>query len=326
MKIEIADQHGDTRSSNMVNTEGDDHVPYYNRSYSTSAPYWTSNVQEIKAGKNHVAIHEINVNELVHLKTCDAPNRVGLLFLEKGNIQVKQADNSYRNIGNLQHNLVYNSQHTEETSFPARQQLRLTMINFVPEYFFTLAEGGSTFIDTMAGNIYKGNRHVFATDNNLKITYPMLRLLHSFDTSVYNMAAQRLSTEAKLLELLSLQIAQIADNSGNAILSKLSESDIKKLNLAREFILEDIAYTPSLDEIALAAGINVYKLKTGFKALFGHSVFSYLREARLEMAYKEILKRGPSLTEIAYLTGFSSIGHFSDTFKKHYGVSPSQVR
>lgn len=313
-------------SSSTMSIEASNQLPYHKNTYATTEKYWTSTVNEIRAGDNHIAIHDVSVNEQTNLKTYDARKMVGLLFLEKGRMQVKQSSNSLREINTLQHNLVYNSQHTEETIFSPQQKLRLIVVNIVPEYFFKLAEGGSTSIDRMADNIYKGNSHLFATNNNLHITYPMLRLLNSLESSMYNIASSRLSTEAKILELLSLQIAQIEEDSQNADLAKLSASDIAKLNLAKDFILADISYSPSLEEIAFEAGINVYKLKVGFKTLFGHSVFNYLREKRMELAYQETLKREQSLTEIAYMTGFASISHFSDAFKKRYGVSPGQLR
>lgn len=326
MKIEVLDRQGAIIESNILNTPQEDGSPYFKHSYATSEKYWTSNVTEIMAGQSHVAIHRIDVKEQVSLKTSGAPSMVGMLFLEKGSMHVKQSDRSFREIGTLQHNLIYNPQSTEETLFYPNQQLWLTIVNFSPNYFFKLAEGGSAYIDRMASDIDRGNKHLFATQNNMHLSLPMLRLLNSLDSSIYNSASLRLSTEAKIMELLSMQIAQIDEHSKDSVLSKLNDGDIKRLNHARECIISDLSSTPTLESLAVEAGINVYKLKIGFKALFGQSVFSFLREERLALAYDEISKRNSSLTEIAYQTGFASISHFSDAFKNRYGFSPSQLR
>ncbi|ACT92975.1 helix-turn-helix transcriptional regulator [Dyadobacter fermentans] len=326
MKIEVIDQYGEVKASGTVADGGEMSSPYYKTSYSTVEKYWTSSTTEISAGQSHIAVHDVDVKEQVSIKASDAPVTVGLLFLEKGNIRVKQPDKSFREIGTLQHNLIYNAHQTEETLFAAGQNIRLTVIHLSPDYFFRLAEGGSPSIDRMATDMAKGNGHSFAAGNHLQISFPMLKLLNSLDSGAYNVASLRLYTEARILELLSLQIAQIEDNSQNSVLSKLNDGDVKRLNLAREFILSDISFTPSLEAISLEVGMNVYKLKTGFKALFGQSLFNYLREERLTTAYQEIAKRDRSLTEIAYQTGFASISHFSDAFKNRYGVSPSQLR
>ena len=326
MKVAITDKHGERIISNILVQEQESPVTYHKHSFATAEKYWTSSAMEIRAGKSYIVSHDIDVKEPVSVKTYDAPEKTGLIFLEQGAIRVKQSDKSFREIGTLQHNLIYNAQQTDETFFSPQQKLRITIIEFSPDDFFKLAEGGSTAIDRMAATIYKGNGPVFANDKNLQITNAMLRLLHAFDSSMYNNASLRLYTEAKILELLSLQIAQIEEDSRGTALSGLSQSDIRKLNTAREFILTDLSSTPSLEDISLAAGINLYKLKTGFKALFGQSVFNYLREERLILGYKEATKRSLSLTEIAYLTGFASISHFSDAFKKRYGIAPSQLR
>ncbi|WP_353718854.1 AraC family transcriptional regulator [Dyadobacter sp. 676] len=326
MKVEIKDSHGEVIAANIENNRQEGLSPYIKNSYSTVERYWKSETTEITAGQTHVAMHDVDVKESISLKTYDAPLMVGLLFLEKGKVQVRQPEQAFREITTLQHNLVCHSQQTEETLFAAGQKVRLTIIHLLPAYFFKLAEGGSPAIDRMADDVYTRNQHSFVTSHNLQITSPMLRLLNSFDSSAYNAASLRLYTEAKILELLSLQIAQIEDTSQRAVLSKFNESDVKRLNLAREYILSDISFTPSMESISLEVGMNVYKLKTGFKALFGQSLFNYLREERLRTAYREITKRDRSLTEIAYQTGFASISHFSDAFKNRYGISPSQLR
>lgn len=326
MKIEILNKHGELIESSTFAASEDGNSAYQKAAYSTDRTYWSSSVTEIKAGHAHIDIHEINVKEQVSLRTHSAPSTMGMLFLEKGNIAVKQSDTSFREIGNLQHNLVYNVKQTEETSFRPNQQIRLIMISISPQYLFSIVGGGSHSIDRMAGNIDRRNDHLFATQNNLEITLPMLRLLNSFDSCMYNPASLRLFTEARILELLSLQIEQIEDNSRSDFLSKLADGDIKRINQAREYLLSDISVTPTLESIAREVGMNVYKLKTGFKASFGQSICSYLREERLEVAYREILKNNSSLTDIAYQTGFASISHFSDAFKNRYGMSPSQLR
>ncbi|SDF59529.1 AraC-type DNA-binding protein [Dyadobacter soli] len=326
MKIEILNKEGEVIESSILTAPKIACPTYRKTAYSVHQTYWTSSVTEIRAGQCHIDIHEINVKEQVSLKTYAAPAMMGMLFLEKGNIHVKQSDRSFRELGNLQHNLIYNAKQTEQTLFRPNQQIRLTIIHISPEYFFNLAEGGSNSIDGMASNIDRGDDHLFATPNNLQITFPMLRLLHSLDSNMYNPASLRLLTEARVMELLSLQIAQIEDNPRSAILSKLSDGDVKRINQAREYILSDVSFTPTLESIAMQVGINIYKLKTGFKALFGHSIFSYLREERLLLAYSEILTSDRSLTDIAYQTGFASISHFSDSFKNRYGISPSQLR
>lgn len=52
----------------------------------------------------------------------------------------------------------------------------------------------------------------------------------------------------------------------------------------------------------------------------------YIRKLRIEKAISLINTTSASLTEIAYLTGFSDQSHFNRIFKQHMGYSPSVFR
>ena len=50
----------------------------------------------------------------------------------------------------------------------------------------------------------------------------------------------------------------------------------------------------------------------------------YLNFFRVESACERILKAEESITEIAFLCGFSDFSYFIKVFKKYKGVTPSQ--
>ncbi|TXD81188.1 helix-turn-helix transcriptional regulator [Subsaximicrobium wynnwilliamsii] len=83
---------------------------------------------------------------------------------------------------------------------------------------------------------------------------------------------------------------------------------------------------PSLKDFALQIGTNEFKLKYGFKELYGTTVYRFLVQERLRKAQMMIQYSDLPLKSIAYMTGFKSMPHFSRTFKKRYGYSPSALR
>jgi AraC-like DNA-binding protein len=87
---------------------------------------------------------------------------------------------------------------------------------------------------------------------------------------------------------------------------------------------------PTLDppRIASAAGISVRHLHRLF-ALQGHSVADWIRQRRLQECRSDLADirfRDRSITEIAFLWGFSDSAHFSRSFKKQFGVNPRAFR
>ena len=73
---------------------------------------------------------------------------------------------------------------------------------------------------------------------------------------------------------------------------------------------------PSLKNLAHNFGINEFKLKYGFKQLYGTPVFSFLREERMKRVKLLIQTTEMPLKDIARITGFKDASHFTRAFKK----------
>tara|TARA_R110002049_G_scaffold298487_1_gene488239 strand:+ start:1009 stop:1965 length:957 start_codon:yes stop_codon:yes gene_type:complete len=108
---------------------------------------------------------------------------------------------------------------------------------------------------------------------------------------------------------------------------RLSFEDIRKLREGRNIIINNLdKELPSLKDFALLLGTNEFKLKYGFKELYGTSVYRFLKLERLRKSKMLVQYSGLPLKSITHMTEFKSISHFSRTFKKHYGYAPSTLR
>lgn len=90
--------------------------------------------------------------------------------------------------------------------------------------------------------------------------------------------------------------------------------------------LQEPSLSPAL--IAAAAGISVRHLHRIFAAE-GCTVTEWIRERRLERCRTDLANlrlRERSITDIAFLWGFSDSAHFSHCFRQQFGVSPRQFR
>jgi AraC-like DNA-binding protein len=95
----------------------------------------------------------------------------------------------------------------------------------------------------------------------------------------------------------------------------------------KEFIQDHIDTNLSLKELSKDLEINPSYLSREFSKYFDDLTFGdYIRKQRIEKA-KELIGKGDySLTEIAYLTGFSDQSHFTRIFKKYTGKNPSAFK
>ncbi|MBN8861825.1 MAG: chromate resistance protein [Sphingobacteriales bacterium] len=95
----------------------------------------------------------------------------------------------------------------------------------------------------------------------------------------------------------------------------------------KELIQDHIDTNLSLKEISDSLDINPSYLSREFSKHFDDLSFGeYIRKQRIEKAIELMGTHTYSLTEIAYLTGFSDQSHFSRIFRKHTGASPSDYR
>jgi AraC-like DNA-binding protein len=95
----------------------------------------------------------------------------------------------------------------------------------------------------------------------------------------------------------------------------------------KEIIQDHIDTSLSLKEISKGLDINPSYLSREFSRYFEDLSFGeYIRKQRIEKAKEYMQTPSHSLTEIAYLTGFSDQSHFTRIFKKHTGQSPSDYR
>ncbi|RTY64280.1 chromate resistance protein ChrB domain-containing protein [Flavobacterium sp. LB2P53] len=89
----------------------------------------------------------------------------------------------------------------------------------------------------------------------------------------------------------------------------------------------DNQFTFDLKKISSDLEINPSYLSREFSKYFGDLNFGdYVRKLRIEKAIFLIQNSTYSLTEIAYMTGFSDQSHFTRIFKIHTGKNPSSYR
>jgi len=139
----------------------------------------------------------------------------------------------------------------------------------------------------------------------------------------YTNAARTLFLKSKALELLS---HVMAEQSPVPCKTQLSSYEAECLKRARETLIADLENPPSLPSLAQTVGLSETKLKTGFKALFGQTVYGYLRAFRVDRGKQKLLESTDSISDIATSVGYTNISHFSAAFKDRHGVTPSRYR
>ncbi|WP_431210038.1 helix-turn-helix domain-containing protein [Puia sp. P3] len=139
-------------------------------------------------------------------------------------------------------------------------------------------------------------------------------------------------------ELLSQGIAfntrvnQLMDELLVAITRELAKEanpgrDFSKIFFQLEQKLRDnLARQWSVEEMAATVGMGTTLFNVRVKSYTGFTPTNYLINLRIAEAIKLLRKEDLNLTDIALDTGFCSSQHFSTTFKKLTGYTPSEFR
>lgn len=158
------------------------------------------------------------------------------------------------------------------------------------------------------------------------ITPRMKEVLFEIRNCHYTGSLKKIFIEAKVIELLTLQIDQI--NAGlDDPATSLKKEDVDKLHEVRDIILQHLVTPYSIEQLSRMAGINRTKLQEGFKEIFGSTVFSYITQARMEQAKGLILEgKYASIAEVASLIGYKNPQHFTAAFKRTFGYLPKDLK
>jgi AraC-like DNA-binding protein len=99
-------------------------------------------------------------------------------------------------------------------------------------------------------------------------------------------------------------------------------------HLLRARDLADARYTEPLgvEEMAAAAGLSKAHFGREFRRAFGESPYAYLLTRRLERAAALLRSTDRSISDICLSVGLTSLGSFTTSFTRTFGLSPAAYR
>lgn len=122
------------------------------------------------------------------------------------------------------------------------------------------------------------------------------------------------------IEMLILSLSQnkkttLTDSSPNAA----------TFTKAVNYMNNNISSHPSIEEIAAFCNISATGLKRIFNKYAGLGIHKYFLKMKINAAI-ELLKDGHTISETAFMLGFSNQGYFSYVFKRETGNQPSTYK
>jgi AraC family transcriptional regulator, exoenzyme S synthesis regulatory protein ExsA len=120
----------------------------------------------------------------------------------------------------------------------------------------------------------------------------------------------------------ALLILRNIDQNTDEVLSDFSAPG--KIDLAT-FMHKNFSYNIPVKKFAHLTGRSLATFKRDFQKSFNTSPEKWLRQKRLERAHFLIVEAGKRPSEVYLEVGFENFSHFSFSFRKWFGYSPSKT-
>lgn len=106
----------------------------------------------------------------------------------------------------------------------------------------------------------------------------------------------------------------------------MSHPTARHLLRAKDLADARFAEPLDVDDLARAAGLSRAHFSRAFRRAFGESPHAYLLTRRLERAAAMLRTTDRSVAQICFDVGLSSVGSFTSSFTRTFGLSPTRYR
>ncbi|MCT4638053.1 MAG: AraC family transcriptional regulator [Bacteroidales bacterium] len=216
----------------------------------------------------------------------------------------------------------------EQRSIMSKKNVKSTVLSFLfhEHYIDDIANRYPQHLEDFYKR-YRNNESCCINVNGNTTTPEMTRVLSQIKNAGLMGSASDMYTEAKILELLTLQIADRVECEKIVLTNHCKNiSDIEKIKEAKRVLIANLNQPPSIVALSRHVGVNENKLKYGFKEVYNQTVYGYLFDYKMDLAGKLLLDTNKPILEIAFECGYTDASHFTKAFKRKYGISPREFR
>lgn len=153
-----------------------------------------------------------------------------------------------------------------------------------------------------------------------------IRVLQELRLNVFETRRDLMRAFAKVQELLCLSADALDSSPGQNNSQVFSKRDLEVFEEARALLATDFTTTHTVSTLSRRLGTNSTKLKSGFKFLYGKTIFDFRKSYRMDHAMLLLSEREMTVAEVAAEVGYTRQASFTAAFKAHFGFLPKVAR
>jgi AraC-like DNA-binding protein len=223
-------------------------------------------------------------------------------------------------------NFIYKPDAQDDHYVPAQQSLHILHLSVDRQYYAKLLSESEKWSAELREKLLQ--KKLICGRLNMMMTSQMFRTVYDALNCPLRGNLRSIVIESKVIEFLALQLDQfsLGVSRPQAQAGTLKTADRDTLHALREYLEVSFTRDHSLRTLARTFALNEFKLKKGFKELFGTTVFDYLHDLKMDHARKMLEDGNALVSEASSSVGYRNPNHFSTAFKRKFGVSPALVK
>lgn len=265
-------------------------------------------------------------SQVVNFKgnTLDAPMQLAkgdiyFLFCLEGTVSLHFSPMYQKELPEANNFLIYNPEQDVPLHLRTTVDMKLLVIRTAITKLHTLFLDSTPALTFLASE--NMNRKFYEMrEVPLRLLVPLNQL---FSQPIQN-HAHKVLCKGKVYEVFGLYFGGTPDDAAEACPFLKDEESVRKIKAAKNLVLKKMLHPPTLRELSLAVGLNEFRLKVGFKEVYGNTVFGFLLDHKMEQARLMLDNDQHKINEVAFALGYNNPSHFIAAFKKKYGITPKQ--
>ncbi len=158
-------------------------------------------------------------------------------------------------------------------------------------------------------------------------TVPLVEALREVFRLEFDERSDLMMAVSKMFELLARSVAVLEVPQGPARKGvAFSERELAMFDSVRGWLTSDGEGDMTISELARRAGTNSTKLKSGFKLLYGMTIFDFRHRYRMGRAVELLGDPSIQIATIATQLGYRHQASFTAACKEHFGIAPKELR
>ena len=285
--------------------------------------YFDGTLREISFGGVFITHGNVAFHNLIIGNFISDTEAIEMHFMLKGHSYVADKNSKKNiNVSANTHDIFYLNgveARSETIGTPVETFQIILLPSFYKKYFpFDLPA-----LESFRKAIETKSTYDIISDHQIAINYNIYKVINDILQCHRNDELKKIYLECKIIELLILQIDSLTNNKSERAVAK---SEIEKLYAAKEYIENNLDQSCKLIDIAYKFNTNEFSLNSGFKKLFGTTIYQHWLDSRLKRAAHLIEYEHLNINEAAYEIGYKNPQHFTAAFKRKFGKLPSALK